>query len=383
MKKIFFLLIVASFTAMIFAQSSEKTIRQYGYWDNWFIQGQFGGQYTMSESQEYSSFSDKLSPTVALNIGKYFSPQVGMRAQFGGWKSKNNITGSQYDVKYLNGNIDALFNMTNIFVPYKEGRIFNLIGIFGVGYVHTFKDANVIVSSEYKPESHSLPATNSGSIRLGIQADFRLSDAWSLGVELNGNLLRDDFNGQEKWGFNNDATFNLLAGLTYRFNKRGFTIVNAVDPLLIQSLNEQNNVLRSRLEEYKTRYEKKEIVPEYQITVEQTPAKSDTTLISVIVFRTGKVVVDTDQEFNLYNVAQYMKQYPKKKVTIASYTNTEASTADINLKVSEKRTAAVFMALTEKYEIPASRLIVVNYSSKQRPFNVNNVWNKISIYTSK
>ena len=57
-------------------------------------------------------------------------------------------------------------------------------------------------------------------------------------------------------------------------------------------------------------------------------------LISVIVFRTGKSTIETDQEFNLYTVAQYMMKYREKQVTIASYTDVKASTADINLQVS-------------------------------------------------
>ena len=138
MKKALYLVVALCCVVQTFAQSGEKTLRQYGYWDNWFIQGQFGGQYTMSESQEYSSFSGKLSPTAALNIGKFFSPQVGSRIQLGGWTSKNNITGSKYNVKYLNTNVDVLFNMSNIFRAYREMSTFNFIGILGIGYVHTF-----------------------------------------------------------------------------------------------------------------------------------------------------------------------------------------------------------------------------------------------------
>lgn len=383
MKRTLFFVVVLCCVVQTFAQNGEKTLRQYGYWDNWFIQGQFGGQYTMSESQEYSSFSGKLSPTVALNIGKFFSPQVGSRIQLGGWTSKNNITGSKYNVKYLNGNIDVLFNMSNIFRIYREMRTFNVIGILGGGYVHTFKDAGVIVSSEFKPEPHSLAATNSAALRIGLQADFRLSDAWSIGLEANGNLLRDDFNGQEKWDFNNDATINLLVGLTYHFNKRGFAIVDAIDPLVIQNLNEQNNALRSKIEEYKTLYEKKEEISRPAIVAEQTQVKSDTILISVIEFRTGKAAIDAYEEYRLYNVAQYMKQYPKKKVTIASYTDAEASTVNINMKISENRTAAVLKVLVEKYEIPSIRLVIQNYSGKESMFRVNNVWNKVNIYTSR
>jgi len=383
MKKVFFLLAVVSFAVVCVAQNGEKNLKQYGYWDNWFIQGQLGGQYTFSECQQYSSFSGKLSTTAALNVGKYFSPEAGARIQLGGWTSKNNLAGSIYNVKYFNANIDALFNMTNIFMPYKEGRVFNFIGILGVGFVHTFPDSKVNVITEYQPYLHTLQKTNSGSIRIGLQADFRLSNAWSLNVEANGNLLRDDFNGQEKYLANNDATLNVLAGITYRFNKRGFATVEAFDPVFIQSLNDQNNMLRLQVKEYKACCENKQLVPESKTNSVEMPVENDTTLISVIVFPIGKTNIEIEQDANLYNVARYMKQHPQKKITIVSYTDTEASTADIKLKVSEKRTAAVYMALIEKFEIPGSRLTIVNYSGRQQPFHINNVWNTINIYTSK
>lgn len=383
MKKVFFLLAMLSFTVVCLAQNGEKALKLYGYWDNWFIQGQLGGQYTFSESHEYSAFSEKLSSTIALNVGKYFSPEVGARVQLGGWTSKNNLSGSIYNVKYFNANIDAMFNLTNIFMHYKEDRVFNLLGLLGVGFVHTFPDSNVNVVTEYQPYLHTLEKTNSADLRIGVQVDFRLSKAWSLNMEANGNLLRDDFNGQEKYSANNDVTLNLLAGITYHFNKRGFATVEVFDPVFVQSLNDQNNALRLQVKEYKDHFENKQLVSELKDNNMEIPAENDTTLISVIVFRIGKANIELDQDANLYYVANYMKKHPAKMVTIASYTDTEASTADINLKVSEKRAAAVYMMLTDRFEIQGSRLTVVNYSGRQQPFHVNNVWNKINIYTSK
>eukprot|EP00825_Cyclidium_porcatum_P036225 TRINITY_DN38120_c0_g1_i1.p1 TRINITY_DN38120_c0_g1~~TRINITY_DN38120_c0_g1_i1.p1 ORF type:complete len:152 (-),score=16.33 TRINITY_DN38120_c0_g1_i1:33-488(-) len=38
MKRKFFLLVVSCFCIAGFAQSQEKVLKQYGFWDNWFIQ---------------------------------------------------------------------------------------------------------------------------------------------------------------------------------------------------------------------------------------------------------------------------------------------------------------------------------------------------------
>ena len=351
------------------AQSQEKALKQYGFWDNWFIQGQIGGQYTFSENHKAASFGDKISPNAALGVGKFFSPEVGARVQLGGWTSSNYVNNGTYDVKYLNGNIDALFNMTNIFLPYKENRVFNLIGILGIGYVHGFKDSD-----------ENLHATNSVSPRLGLQADFRLNNAWSVNLEANGNLLRDDFNGQT-WGFSYDGTLNVLAGVTYRFKDRGFATVDAADAALIQSLNDKINTQRAQIEEYKACCEKKQVVAEPKTIIKEVPA-TKTDLNSVVAFQIGKATIDASQEVNVYNAAQYLKQNPSARITIASYCDKKTGTAEFNQKLSESRSAAVAKAL-KGYGIDESRFTVENNGDKKQPFPDNNNWNRVSIITSK
>jgi len=369
MKKVFLLLAVALIASANYAQGQEKALKQYSFWDNWFVQGQIGGQYTFSESNKVSSFGDKISPNAALGVGKFFSPEVGARVQLGGWTSSNYLKGT-YDVKYLNGNVDALFNMTNIFLPYKENRVFNLIGILGIGYVHGFKDSD-----------ENRHATSSVSPRLGLQADFRLSDAWSVNLEANGNLLRDDFNNQEKFGCSYDGTLNVLAGVTYHFGRRGFATVDAADASLIQSLNDQINTQRAQIKEYKACCEKQSTEP--KTVVKEVPATNAASLNSAVIFKIGKARIDASQEVNVYNAAQYLKQNPDAKITIASYCDKKTGTAAFNQKLSEKRSAAVVKVLKEKYGIAESRFTVVNNGDKQQPFSENNNWNRVTIMTSK
>jgi outer membrane protein OmpA-like peptidoglycan-associated protein len=369
-KKVFLLLAATFITSANYAQSQEKALKQYGFWDNWFIQGQIGGQRTFSENNHLSSFMDKLSPTAAIGVGKFFSPEVGARVQLGGWTSSNYRNNDTYNVNYFNGNTDVLFNMSNIFLPYKEDRVFNLIGILGIGYVHGFKDAD-----------KNLHVTNSVSPRLGLQADFRLSSAWSLNLEANGNLLRDDFNNQEKFGCSYDGTLNVLAGITYRFNNRGFATVDPADPALIQSLNDEINAQRSQAKAYKACCENKSAQPT-TVTKEATITK-EILLNSAIIFRFGKATIDRSQEVNIYNVAQYLKQNPNAKITISSYCDKKTGTAAFNQKLSEKRSAAVVKVLKEKYGIAKDRFIIVNNGDKKQPFAVKNAWNRVTIMTTE
>ena len=68
MKKKLILLAISFFSIAGFAQSQEKALKQYGFWDNWFIQGQAGIGYTIGEPD----FDKLISPTAALSIGEVF-----------------------------------------------------------------------------------------------------------------------------------------------------------------------------------------------------------------------------------------------------------------------------------------------------------------------
>lgn len=374
MKKVLLLLIVAMFAVANFAQGQEKAIKENCFWDNWFIQGQLGGQYLFSEYGKEAAFKDKVNLNAALGVGKYFAPQVGARLSVGGWRAGSYFMNYAYDATYFNVNLDALFNLTNIFLTYKEDRVFNLIGIFGFGYYNRAKDKDVAqlngrVSDSFAP-------------RLGLAGDFRLNEKWSLNLEANSNFINDNFNGQV-WGTKYDIPVNLLAGVTYRFAKRTFDVVEPSDPALIKSLNDQINTQRGQIDEYKACCEKKQIVPEPKTIIKEVPAPVKEAINTMVAFRIGKAKIDKNQEANLYNVAQFMKRNPDAKVTVASYCDKKTGTAQFNQKLSEKRSAAVMKVLTKKYGISKDRFTVENNGSKVQPYPVNNAWNRVTIMTSR
>lgn len=252
MKRVMFLLVALVAAATVYAQEPEKGIKpDDGKYS--FIQAQMGGQYTFSEGQFYTGFGGKVSPTAAVTLGNFFSPQMGTRLQLGGWTSKNNMRGEPYSVTYLNLNLDAMLNLSNLMGHPRADRRWNLLLITGIGYVHKFKDHDIMVSSEYDTKLHTLPATNSGALRMGLQMNWRTGKRWAVNLEVNGNLLRDDFNGQEKYAANNDATVNVLAGISYYFNKKGGNVAERADNRQIASLNEVINALRAQVTELTAR----------------------------------------------------------------------------------------------------------------------------------
>lgn len=379
MKKILTLVASALFAVSGFAQ--EKAIKNYGFWDNWFIQGQVGGSYTFSEGHNKTNFTSLVTPHIAISAGKYFSPIAGARIQVGGWQSKSKNYGllnndkKTYDYSYFQANLDGMLNLTNLFSTYTGDKFFNLYGIMGLGYVHNFGDSEKGVSTQ-----------NSIVPRLGLQADFRLNDDLSLNLEAIGNLMNDEFNGRTG-GTKYDATTNLLLGLTYRFNKSGFELVDVVDPYQLASLNDQINQQKSdlaakdrQINQYKSEIERLANRP---AVVEEVVTTGETEVLmnAVVVFRLGSAKLEQNQDINIYNAAKYLQQNPGLNITLTGYADKATGTPAINQRLSQQRAQAVADILINKYGIAKNRITVEAAGDKEQPFEID-AWNRVVIFTA-
>lgn len=76
------LAMVASLTASAQEQPGDKVVNEFV--PHWYVQGQFGGQYTLGEI----SFSKLLAPNAQVGVGYEFNPVFGLRLSVNGWQSK-------------------------------------------------------------------------------------------------------------------------------------------------------------------------------------------------------------------------------------------------------------------------------------------------------
>lgn len=372
MKKILISALAAAL-ALTSVSAQEQVMKPSSFWDNWFVQLQGGGSLTISEDFKKASFGDLISPHAAISVGKYFAPQFGARLQANGWQSRNyvNATDSKYKFNYIQANADALVNLTNIFLPYKEDRVFNLIAIGGIGYVHGFKKDGVI------------GVTNSVVPRAGLQADFRVNNRINVNLEAIGNLMYDGFNGRH-YGAKNDATVNLLAGITFKLGKSGFDMVSYADPSQIDELNRQINAQRSSLNDkdrqisdLQSALAKKPTV----VTEEVKKTIEETEMNAVVVFKLGKSDLQDNQEINIFNAAKYFQENPDLNIIVTGYADKATGTAAINQALSERRAEAVAKILVEKYGINPKRITKQASGDREQPFQ-NDAWNRVVIFTA-
>jgi len=391
MKKLLLSIAVLAVSAMP-ALAQEKAFAPNKFGDNWFIQLQGGASYTISENYKDASFGDLITPYAAVSLGKYFAPAIGARLQVGGWSSKNyydltgqdmlltpsgfdGITGT-YKVKYIQTNVDGLLNLTNLFLPYKEDRVFNFSFIAGLGYVHGFKDSK-----------YGLGTKNMIVPRAGFQADFRVSDMASINLEVAGNLLRDDFNGRST-GTNYDGTVNALLGVTFNLSKGGFKTVDVIDPAQMQALNDQINAQRASLDSKDSEIGRlrRDLAnkPEPQVIVKETKeVKEETEVLmnAVVVFRLGSAQLEKNQDINIYNAARYLKDNPSVNVIVTGYADKSTGTPAVNQRLSEQRSQAVAKVLIEKHGIAASRITTKASGDKEQLFPTDE-WNRVVVFTA-
>lgn len=389
MKKLFLTIAVVLSTTVVFAQ--EKAFEPTKFGDHWFFQLQGGASYTISEYHSDASFGDLVTPHVALSVGKYFSPVAGARLQVGGWQSKNfhkyltsptssTLKEGTYKINFIQTNVDGLLNLTNLFMPYNPERGFNLIGIAGIGYAHGFGKDNVEGLGHV---SHS----NSIVPRAGLQADFRVSDAVNINLEVTGDLYPDNFNGISE-GKKYDGMINAMFGLTYKFTKGGFKMVDPADPALLSELNTTINNQRAQLSSRESEINrlKDELArkPEPQVVVKETKEVKEQTEVlmnAVVVFRLGSAQLEKNQDINIYNAARYLKDNPQVKVTITGYADKSTGTPAINQRLSEQRAEAVAKVLIDKYGIAPSRITKRASGDKEQLFPTDE-WNRVVVFTA-
>ena len=186
-----------------------------------FITLQGGAQYTLGEAK----FKDLISPNVQLGIGYQFTPWFAARIQGNGWQSKGGWNSYAqhpftytYKWNYVAPGLDLMFDMTNLIGGWNPNRFLSVVLFVGGGANIAWKndEANAIAANVQQLDGYKLEYLWDGTKvrpfgRGGLQLGFRLSDAVSLLLEGNANILGDKYN--SKKADNPDWYFNALAGL--------------------------------------------------------------------------------------------------------------------------------------------------------------------------
>ena len=323
--------------------------------NNWYVE--VGGGTQLLFSRDVSSLDfmkDRLTPSASFTIGKWFSPDLGVRLQTNGYglNGYNTTNASSYSLRYVNAHIDVQASMFNVFCGYKPERKFDIIPAIGIGYFRTL---------EYKGS----PATNNISNNLSLMFKYSINKKFDINLEAYGAVLPGSFDGRiTKDMYDGSTGINL--GITYNFGSKpkpveviySTEIEIVKDTVLLEKIVEKEKI--------------KEVVKK---------EKRDPFVLASIRFDLADSEPVGKQETSFVNVVNYLNANPNAKIHLDGYGDKGTGGSKANLMISIKRTDAVRKLLIGKYEVNPKRIEATRgVGAESQPYKSND-WNRVVVIT--
>ena len=371
MKKILMLLALAGLTSAAWAQNSTSEVVEYEviqvqdkyqvitnpFWSNWFFSIGGGAEATFGDNESAGSFGKRISPTLNVSVGKWFTPGLGLRLQYSGLQARgftydagaDYVKGTQLKdgyykqrFDYMNLHGDVMFNLNALFGGYNQHRVYEIIPYVGAGFTHNYS----------KPHREAL------SVNAGIINKFRISNAIDINLELSAMGVEDKFDGEVGGDHGYDGVLSATVGLTYRFPARGFRrpmpqLISQIELAAMQdklaAMGAQNAQLKNALIQAQNQ-------PVAEVTETEVIVPDPDIAPRTVFFTIGSAELSPREIMNLSYLAEQMKQFPNATYTVNGYADSATGTPAFNKELSLKRAQAVKDALVKNYGIAADRL---------------------------
>jgi hypothetical protein len=350
--------------------------------DNWFfsIYGGIGGNFTGNLayiSEPWKVFDSECdcfwNPSFGVAVGKWYSPVFGARLAVDYTKYKEFTDGPKMSGaanELINGNLNLLVNLKNMFMAYNPDGFFNPVLYAGPGLA-------------YRMANDDLPHAWTPTVDAGLQLNFRLGKAVDLFLDFNALLVPMGFNSARQdvgTVISSDLIGTVNLGLTYKFPFRSFMKADFSDPAVIEGLNNRINDLRDENEMLRNRpIPVCPECPEQQVVVvEEAPAYMPTPVF----FSIGSAKVTANQHYAIAEAAKFLKENPSYKLDVTGYADKKTGTSAVNQRLSDQRAKAVADIMVSKYGVDKSRLIINGAGDKVQPFAEND-WNRVVIFVTE
>ena len=329
------------------------------FWSNWFFSIGGGAEATFGDNDSAGSFGKRISPTLNISVGKWFTPGLGLRLQYSGLQARGFTydKGADYvkgaELKdgyykqrfdYMNLHGDVMFNLNALFGGYNQHRVYEIIPYVGAGFTHNYS----------KPHREAL------SVNAGIINKFRISNAIDINLELSAMGVEDKFDGEVGGDHGYDGVVSATVGLTYRFPARGFRrpmpqLISQIELAAMQdklaAMGAQNAQLKNALIQAQNQ-------PVAEVTETEVIVPDPDIAPRTVFFTIGSAELSPREIMNLSYLAEQMKQFPNATYTVNGYADSATGTPAFNKELSLKRAQAVKDALVKNYGIAADRLNV-------------------------
>ena len=334
----------AGFSIAGFAQDEVPTkkysVATNSFWSNWFLQvgadwnAWYSGQ-EHGEDLKVSPFKDfRSNPGVAVAIGKWFTPGLGLRIKAQGiWGKRVSNTDTHLATvdngnKYWIAQGQAMFNLTNMFLGYSENRLVDIIPFVGAGVGRTM--------------SKNLYATG---LSAGLQASFRLSKLLRVYGEAGWNRYEGDLDGFDQYYGNrgwdsHDNNFYGEIGLTFNLGKSTWERTPDVDAIKALSQS-QIDALNAQLNDANAENARLKDLLANQKPAENTTIKEFITTPISVFFNLDKTNIASQKDLvNVAALAKYAKAN-NSNILVTGYADSATGKAPHNQWLSEERAKTV------------------------------------------
>lgn len=371
MKKILMLLALAGLTSAAWAQNSTSEVVEYEviqvqdkyqvitnpFWSNWFFSIGGGAEATFGDNDKAGSFGKRISPTLNVSVGKWFTPGLGLRLQYSGLQARgftydagaDYVKGTQLKdgyykqrFDYMNLHGDVMFNLNALFGGYNQHRVYEIIPYVGAGFTHNYS----------KPHREAL------SVNAGIINKFRISNAIDINLELSAMGVEDKFDGEVGGDHGYDGVLSATVGLTYRFPARGFRrpMPQLISQIELAAMQDKLAMMGAQNVQLKNALVQAENQPVAEVTETEVIVPDPDIAPRTVFFTIGSAELSPREIMNLSYLAEQMKQFPNATYTVNGYADSATGTPAFNKELSLKRAQAVKNALVKNYGIAADRL---------------------------
>lgn len=380
------LLLTAAICAATVSANAQTTVKGSKFLDNWFV-GVNGGVYEPTRGQNMLA---DMRPLVGLELGKWFTPEYGVRANFhtgincNNGNSKTEMFGhaGYCAFDFQNITLDGMVNLSNLFFNYQgQPRKFEVILSGGMGWKH---DKGMTAFRTFYDNDHFVG-------KLGFDLNYNVTEAVAISVKPAIDYCFADRKMRASQMNVNKSYLTLQAGVIYKFkNSNGthnFVLAEeggGYSQADIDELNARINALRG---DYESQLGKKNTqIKELQDALAAERAKgktviNNTKLAPVVIFDQGKSVINRSQQPSVQMIATYLKNHPDAKIVIKGYASPEGSTS-FNQRLSEARAQAVYNMLVKTYGISESRLKQEGLGETSEIFPEND-WNRVCIFVDE
>ncbi len=319
-------------------------------WDNnWFVEAKGGVSAFIGTPVGCGDLFDRIMPVFQVGVGKWFTPAIGGRLEFQGFKFKN---ADLQSMKYQFVHADFMYNLTHNLQCNEYGLSkFDVIPFVGVGMIR-----NSSSTPGYFLTGGSPSGNHPFAFSYGIQLRYLLSDRLHLVGEVSGMTTMGNFDCVGTSSRFGDHMLNASVGLSYTIGKRGWKKVIDARPYISQNnylldryatLSQQADPHKETLSTDKNNYSglnslryRMSLGYESQGNAQDTLSQTSSVAVGVPVYFYFKLntskLVDKSQLSNLDEIAKIAKEQ-NLTIHISGAADSATGNAQTNRRLSKER----------------------------------------------